>query len=389
LIYRFFFRLVLMRLDAERAHRLATRVIEAVDRPRPIGALTRRLLRPTDRRLRVNALGLAFSNPLGVAAGMDKDARCFDGLGDLGFGHVEAGTVTAEGQSGHQPPRVGRLPDERAIHNRMGFPNPGAEVFADRLATRAGHTVVGVNVGKSMSAELSRAAADYRATVRLVAPHADYLVINVSSPNTPGLRSMQTVDELGKLVDEVRAELRATGHEPPLLVKIAPDLSDGEIDAIADLAVSIGLDGIVAVNTTVDRDVLGRSAADELPDQLGGISGAPLKRRALEVLRRLYARTGDRLVLISVGGIETVEDAWTRIEAGATLIQAHTGFVYGGPLWPRRLNRALARRVTAAGYDSIQEAVGRKATAQGGSSTDSASGPVATTSAVTRPTRVA
>jgi dihydroorotate dehydrogenase len=307
------------------------------------------VLAPGDPRLEVEALGLTFASPLGVAAGLDKEAECFAGLGDLGFGHVEVGTVTARAQAGNPQPRVGRLPRDRALYNRMGFPNPGASAFAQRLAGRPRHVVVGVNVGKSMDVELADAAADYRATVRLLAPLADYLVINVSSPNTPGLRSMQSVDELRGLVDAVRDELRAIGHAPPLLVKIAPDLADAEIDAIADYAVETGLDGLVAVNTTIDDTVLDRSTAEERAAVYGGISGAPLKRRAVEVLRRLRARAGDDLVLISVGGIENADDAWERLAAGATLVQAYTGFVYGGPLWPRRINRQLARR--AAGRD--------------------------------------
>lgn len=333
-----------MRLDAERAHRLAARALRAIDRLPGVGAALRHVLNPPDPRLEVSALGLTFANPLGVAAGLDKEADCFDALGDLGFGHVEVGTVTARGQDGNPRPRVGRLPGDRALHNRMGFPNPGAAAFAERLRARSGRTVVGVNVGKSMDVDLADAAVDYRASVRLLAPLADYLVVNVSSPNTPGLRSMQSVDELRKLIDAVREEMREIGHEPPLLVKIAPDLADGEVDAIADLAVEMGLDGIVAVNTTVDTGVLANSSARERSAVLGGISGAPLKRRALEVLRRLRERAGDELVLISVGGIENADDAWERIEAGATLIQAYTGFVYGGPLWPRRVNRELARR---------------------------------------------
>jgi dihydroorotate dehydrogenase len=240
----------------------------------------------------------------------------------------------------------------------MGFPNPGAEVVADRLRRRTGRTVVGVNIGKSKAAPVEHAGADYRASVRRLAPVSDYVVINVSSPNTPGVREMQAVDLLGALVSDVRSELEASGTEVPLLIKIGPDLSDEELDAVAELAVTLGLDGIVAVNTTVDRSglVASRDAAASVDG--GGVSGAPLKTRALEVLKRLYARVGDDLVLISVGGIETPDDAWERILAGATLVQAYTGFIYGGPAWPRRMNAALARRVHEAGRSSIQELVG-------------------------------
>lgn len=324
----------------------------------PLRALTGRLLGPRDPRLRVRALGLDVASPLGLAAGFDKDATGFAGLAALGFGFVEVGTITAHGQPGNPRPRVFRASADRALVNGMGFPNEGAEAAAARLARRRPRDgVVGVNVGKTKAASLEEAAADYQATVRRLAPLADYLVLNVSSPNTPGLREMQTVERLTELVEAVRTAMRAAAAEIPLLVKIAPDLSDADLDAIADLALHLQLDGIVAVNTTVDKAVL-RATPAALRELPGGVSGAPLKARAVEVLRRLHARTGGKLTLISVGGIETADDAWERIRAGATLVQAYTGFVYGGPLWPRKVNRGLARRVREAGLTSVGQAVG-------------------------------
>jgi dihydroorotate dehydrogenase len=222
--------------------------------------------------------------------------------------------------------------------------------------------VVGVNIGKTRAVPDADAAADYAASARAVAAVADYVVVNVSSPNTPGLRDMQAVDRLAALIAAVRTALAdaprrqgADGRGPlPLLVKISPDLGDADVDAIADLALRERLDGLIATNTTIDRGAL---RDPDVPFE-GGISGAPLKPRALAVLRRLHARTGGRLTLISVGGIETADDAWERIRAGATLVQAYTGFVYGGPLWPRRINRGLARRVRDAGLGSVQDAIG-------------------------------
>jgi dihydroorotate dehydrogenase len=356
-IYRLFFTLVLRRLDPEVAHSIASRALRAATGIPGLGGLIRRMLAPRDPRREVRALGRTFPTPLGVAAGVDKDASWFDGLGALGFGHVEVGTVTAAAQEGNPRPRVFRLVRDRALLNRMGFPNPGADVVAERLRRRGGAPVVGVNVGKSRVAPVEEAGADHRAAVQRLAPFADYLVVNVSSPNTPGLRGLQDPELLGPLVGEVRAELEAVGANVPLLVKIGPDLDDDQIDAIADLAVALGLDGIVAVNTTADRGGLATSRdAAGIGD--GGVSGAPLRARALEVLRRLHSRVGDDVVLVSVGGIETPDDAWERILAGATLIQAYTGFVYGGPGWPRRINRALSRRAREAGVRSIQELVG-------------------------------
>lgn len=316
----------------------------------------RRALQPRSPSLEVRALGQSFPSPLGAAAGMDKDATWLEGLGALGFGFVEVGTVTAQPQHGNHGKRVWRLTKDRALLNRMGFPNPGAEVMGRRLRERRARVIVGVNVGKSMDTPLEEAGADYRLSVRTLAPLADFLVLNVSSPNTPGLRRMQAVEPLRSLISDVRDELAAVDAHVPLLVKIGPDLSNEVIDAIAALAVELELDGIVATNTTVERRNLSADAA--LANAEGGVSGVPLKARAVTVLERLHERVGGRLVLISVGGIETPEDAWQRILAGATLLQAYAGFVYGGPLWPSRINRGLARKLRDSEYGSLRQALG-------------------------------
>jgi dihydroorotate dehydrogenase len=363
-IYRLLYTLLLSRFDAERVHHFTARGLRLVNGIPVKRRLLRRLLAPHDPALRVRALGLDFPSPLGLAAGFDKDAAGFDAYTTFGFGFVEIGTVTAQGQPGNAGKRVFRLTRERALVNRMGFPNEGAAAAEARLRTRDrtdGGDVVGVNVGKTRLAE--DADADYQESVRRLAPHADYLVLNVSSPNTPGLRDLQTVERLAELIASVRVALAAVPRTVPLLVKIAPDLSDEDVDAIADLALRERLDGLIATNTTIDRGALRDPAAPDVPAE-GGISGAPLKPRALAVLRRLHARTEGRLTLISVGGIETADDAWERIRAGATLVQAYTGFVYGGPLWPRRINRGLARQVHEAGLSSIAEAIGTDAARQ-------------------------
>jgi dihydroorotate dehydrogenase len=359
MIYTALFNLMLRRLAPEHAHRLAAATLRAACRIPGCAALLRRLLGAYDPVLRVDALGLSFPSPLGVAAGLDKDASCFEGLGLLGFGFVEVGTVTAHPQPGNPQPRVFRVLGDRALLNRMGFPSPGAAAVAARLRHRSGNVIVGSNVGKSMAVPLERAASDYRAGVRALAPVCDYLVVNVSSPNTPGLKQMQTVELLRPLLREVQRELREIGVELPLLVKVGPDLADRQLLAIADLALELGIDGIVAVNTSEDRSLLSDPSALAGVDG-GGVSGPPLRTRAVEVLRLLRARVGDRLVLISVGGISTPEDAWERILAGATLLQVYTGFVYGGPAWPSHVNRALAQRVRVAGAGSIQQLVGSR-----------------------------
>jgi len=349
-LWRALFRLVLTRLDAERAHQLGARMLRLLGR---FPAL-RRVLGPRDPRLEVRALGLTFPSPVGMAAGFDKDAELVGGLQALGFGFVEVGTVTAQAQPGNPRPRLVRLPEDRALINRMGFNNHGAHAAAGRLRTRrrGEGLVVGVNLGKTKLAD--DPVADYVASATLLAPLADYVVLNVSSPNTPGLRDLQAVDQLRDLVRAVRPVLAGR----PLLVKIAPDLLDEDVDAVADLALAEGLDGLIATNTTIARSGL-RSSADAVEAAgAGGLSGPPVAARALEVLRRLHARVGDRLVLISVGGIENADDAWARITAGATLVQGYTGFVYGGPLWARDLHRGLSDHLDAAGVGRLADAVG-------------------------------
>jgi dihydroorotate dehydrogenase len=351
-MYRLLFRVVLRRVPAETAHRAGFALIQVAGRSGAAGLL-RRWLGPRDPVLTVHALGLEFPGPLGLAAGFDKDARAAAGLSALGFGFVEVGTVTAQAQPGNPRPRMFRLPADRALVNRMGFNNDGAAAAAARLRRRPrGGPVVGVNIGKTRSVPEQEAAADYAASARAVADVADYVVVNVSSPNTPGLRDLQAADRLRPVLVAVREALdAATGpaaagsRRVPLLVKIAPDLAGHDVDAVADLAVELGLDGIIATNTTVSREGLASSAAEVTAAGAGGLSGPPLRAPALAVLRRLRDRAGDRLVLIAAGGIETPDDAWERLAAGATLVQAYTGFIYGGPLWPRRMHAGLARRL--------------------------------------------
>jgi len=356
--YDALFRGVLARVEPERAHRLGFRAI------RSGRVVARAVIRvPAEP---VQAMGLTFPNPLGLAAGFDKNARGIDALAALGFGFVEVGTVTALPQPGNPRPRLFRLPEDRAVVNRMGFNNDGAEAVAHRLgsrqrrldrrdgrrrvnvrhnARRAGRPLIGINIGKSRAVpEDDRTAvlADYATSARLLAPYADYLVVNVSSPNTPGLRALQAVDRLGPLLEEVRRVADEAALRPiPLCVKIAPDLADDDVLAIADLARERELEGLIATNTTVSRTGL-RTASDgvaALGD--GGLSGPVLRRRSMEVLRLLRSRDPETTV-ISVGGISSAEDVRERLRAGATLVQAYTGFVYGGPLWPRRVVRDLA-----------------------------------------------
>jgi dihydroorotate dehydrogenase len=296
-------------------------------------------------------MGIEFPHAFGLAAGFDKNAKAVPGLLALGFGHVEIGTVTARPQPGNPKPRLFRLIEDRAVVNRMGFNNDGAAVVAGRLhrvrRTRVGrNAVIGVNIGKTKVTPVEHAVADYVESARLLAPFASYLVVNVSSPNTPGLRDLQAVDELRPLLTAVKAVTDApSGSGParrvPLVVKIAPDLADDDVDAVADLALELGLDGISATNTTIQRP-RSLASAPEAVDAIGagGLSGPVLRERSTEVLGRLRDRVGDRLALIGVGGVSSPEDLRDRLAAGADLVQAYTGFIYGGPTWPAIMARA-------------------------------------------------
>ena len=349
-MYRVIYAVLLRRLPAEGAHRAAFSLIRAVPEIPGLAWVLRRVLAPRDPSLRVRALGRDFPGPLGLAAGFDKDGEGVAGLAALGFSFIEVGTVTARPQPGNPKPRMFRFPEERALVNRMGFNNHGAAALSARLrALRAApgpKPIIGVNIGKTKAVPEDEAVADYVTSARLVADVADYVVVNVSSPNTPGLRNLQAADKLRPILTGVRAALddASPRRRVPLLVKIAPDLADPDVDAIADLALDLGLDGIIATNTTISREGLRDSAAVAEAGP-GGMSGTPLKQRSLDVLTRLHDRCGKRLTLIAAGGITTPADAEARFAAGATLLQAYTAFIYEGPFWPSRVQRGLAARL--------------------------------------------
>lgn len=340
-LYSLLFRAVLRHLDPERAHHLAFPVVQGASL---LGPALRNWCAPHPS-LQVRTLGLDFPSPFGLAAGFDKNAQAVMGLGALGFGHVEVGTLTRHPQPGNPQPRMFRLVEDRALINRMGFNNGGSAAALPRIerARMQRHRpIIGVNIGKSRVTEVENATEDYVWSAQRLAPIADYLAVNVSSPNTPGLRGLQELSALQPLLTEVRQAAGAT----PLLVKIAPDMDDTQLDGITDLALELGLDGIIATNTTLSRDGL-RTAADIVATMgAGGLSGAPLAARSLAVLERIRARTPDDFCVISVGGVTTSGDVLERLAAGATLVQGYTAFIYEGPLWVRRINQGLLR----AGY---------------------------------------
>lgn len=332
-------------LDAERAHRLTIAALKLV----PPG-----LPADTDRVLAVTVAGLDFPNPVGLAAGFDKDAEVYAQMLGFGFGFVEIGTVTPLPQAGNERPRLFRLAEDRAVINRMGFNNRGAQAAAARLGRRGrGRGIVGANVGANKDS-VDRIA-DYAAGIRTFAPLADYLTVNVSSPNTPGLRGLQDEAALGELL---AAAVEARGAaRPPIFLKVAPDLASAQVDGIARTAIDRGIDGLIVGNTTVSRPALRSRHRGEA----GGLSGAPLKGLALERLRDFRRATGGALPLIAAGGIENGVDAWHRIRAGASLVQLYTALVYEGPDLAARIASELRRLAALEGMSSIIEAIGADA----------------------------
>jgi dihydroorotate dehydrogenase len=357
-MYRLLFERILAKFDPERMHQLGFGLLRALLYFPFLQRLVRGFTSPRDPALELEVFGKQLDSPLGLAAGFDKDAVGYGQLYALGFGFIEIGTLTGQAQPGNPKPRMFRFVQHRALINRLGFNNRGSLAAVERLS-QPRDVPLGVNIGKTKLVAEEVAVADYVASAERLGAHADYVVVNVSSPNTPGLRNLQAVELLRPLLSAVRQALDrvAPARHVPLLVKIAPDLADDDVDAVADLALELALDGIIATNTTIGRAPLTPAEAERAG--AGGLSGAPVKARSLAVLRRLYARVGTRMVLIGVGGIESAEDVLERIQAGATLVQAYTGFIYGGPLWPSRLRRELSLLLRERGFANVRDAIGR------------------------------
>ncbi|MBW3569670.1 MAG: quinone-dependent dihydroorotate dehydrogenase [Gemmatimonadetes bacterium] len=354
---------LLFSLPPEPAHRAASAALHAAMLTPPQRAAARALLQVRDPALAVERFGIRFPNPVGMAAGFDKAGGSFNALGALGFGFVEIGTVTALAQPGNPAPRLFRLPADAALLNRMGFNNPGADAVAARLRRTPVEPVLGINLGKSKAAPLEDAAADYLRTLELLEPFAAYLAVNVSSPNTPGLRQLQDAAPLRELLRALRlraAQLASArgGAARPLLLKIAPDLTDPQVEEAAAIALEEGLAGVIATNTTVSRAGLRTPAAQVERLGAGGISGAPVHRRAVEVVSLVYRTTGGRLPVVGVGGIFGADDAWRMVRAGAGLVQVWTGFIYRGFGIAREINRGLLHRLRREGMRSLDQAVG-------------------------------
>lgn len=332
-------------LDSEAAHRLAVGGLKMLPQRNP----------PKAGILATEVAGIAFPNPVGVAAGFDKDAEVPDALLGLGFGFAEVGSITPLPQAGNPRPRLFRLARDRAVINRMGFNNGGAQAALERFAARKSRAgVVGINIGANKDSQ--DRIADYATMTRLMAPHASYLAVNISSPNTPGLRALQDEGALAELLDAVLAARAGAMPEapPPIFLKVAPDLEPADIDAIARIALDKQLGALIVSNTTISRPPLRSSHAGET----GGLSGAPLRPLALERLRDFRKATGGAIPLVGVGGIASADDAWERIKAGASLVQIYSAMVYEGPWLGARIVRGLECLMRREGFASIAEAVG-------------------------------
>jgi dihydroorotate dehydrogenase len=335
-------------VDAERAHDIGMRALR-------LGAASLfSPSTPTDEILAVERFGLTFANPLGMAAGFDKNGQVVGALAELGFGSVEVGTITLEPQPGNPKPRLFRLPADDALINRLGFNNEGAAVVAERIGRLPNRPcVIGVNIGKNKNVANEFAAANYLACFEIMHPVADYIAVNVSSPNTPSLRELQHSDLLSDLITSLQNRNLQLGAKP-LLIKIAPDLDAGELESIVATCLDVGISGIIATNTTISRSGLtpGMGGAG------GGVSGRPLRSRSTEVIAAVFRLSKGKLTIIGVGGIFDANDAFEKIAAGASLVQAYTGFVYGGPSFASRLNAGLADILHSRGFKGLDDAFG-------------------------------
>jgi dihydroorotate dehydrogenase len=358
-MYRSIIYPLLQRIDAERTHDGTLRLLAAVERMPLARRALARALYGDDARLQADLAGLRFSNPLGVAAGLDKNAVAMRTWGALGWGHIEVGTVTPQPQSGNKQPRVFRLPHDRALINRMGFPGQGMHAVRDRLSRLDRRQfVVGANIGANKtSVEAGRAVDDYVQVLEFLYPYADYFTVNVSSPNTARLRDLQGALALGALIAAVVACRNSMGQRKPVFLKIAPDLEQAELQAIVAVCVQHGIDALVATNTTIARPATLHSTVRE---QIGGLSGAPVRARSTEVIRMLHMLSGGALPIIGVGGVFSAEDVWEKLLAGASLVQIYTGLVYEGPLMAWRIKRDLLRLMNRHGVRSLADIVGSK-----------------------------
>lgn len=361
MLYRTIARPILFRMDPERAHRLIVHGLgKAVRLPGVLPMMRSFWDVKPDPRLETELFGIRFRHPVGLAAGLDKDAVAVEGFAGMGLAFLEVGTVTPVGQPGNDRPRLFRLPDDEALINRMGFNNEGAEAMAARLARlRERRVPIAVNIGKNKATPNEKAPDDYRACLRVLYPYGDFFVVNISSPNTPDLRKLQHGEELKALLDAVHGEIaeqaaRTGGAPKPVVVKLAPDMTEAELEQTVDILASGGVSGIIATNTTLSRD--GLTHPNRM--QQGGLSGRPLRERSTDVIRTIYRLTGGKLPIIGSGGIFDARDAYDKIRAGASLVEVYTSLIYKGPGVVRSIAAELSALLARDGFRRVGDAVG-------------------------------
>jgi dihydroorotate dehydrogenase len=362
-MYDFLYRNLFTFFDAEYSHRMALQCLRVVGTVPPVRAGLARLTSCNLAGMSINALGLAFDHPLGLAAGFDKDALCLAGLRALGFSFVEVGTVTPRPQHGNDGKRMIRLLGENALVNRMGFPSLGASVVEQRLRAQPRcKGPIGISLGNNRETPLDQVVTDYQATLDRLYPYGDYFVINISSPNTANLRKLQTADYLGDVMSNIRQHMNTlAGGQPikPLLIKIAADLTWEQIDNLIALCLAHQLDGVIATNTlAVSRDQPADQPHSPQKTFQGGLSGEPLRERSTEIIRYIYQRTQGKLSIIGVGGVFTGDDLWNKLEAGASLVQSYTGFIYRGPMFVKKVLLEVRQRMEREGVHNLHEIIG-------------------------------
>jgi dihydroorotate dehydrogenase len=342
-LYKILLKPIFFLFDPEKIHYITFSLIRFTHGIPGVAALYRLMFKMNDKRLERKVFGLTFPNPVGLAAGMDKDARLVDEFGDLGFGFVEIGTLTPKAQPGNDKPRLFRLIKDEAIINRMGFNNYGVEDAVLRLKKRKSKVIVGGNIGKNKITPNEEAVKDYELAFEALYEYVDYFVVNVSSPNTPNLRALQEKEPLKELLKAVKAKNSVKKFPKPILLKIAPDLTDGQLDDIIEIVKETSIDGVIATNTTIDRSGLKTSKEEVEKIGAGGLSGIPLKKKSTEVIKYLVQKSGNAFPVIGVGGIHSAEDALEKLNAGAVLVQLYTGFIYEGPALIKEINKAILK----------------------------------------------
>ena len=341
-MYKLLLKPLLFQLDPEKAHKLVTKISNFMSLIPGMKSIFRAIYCVNDKRLEREVFGIKFPNPVGLAAGFDKEAKLYNSFTDFGFGFIEVGTITPKGQPGNPKPRLFRLPNDEALINRMGFNNEGLEVAIERLKNRNSNIIIGGNIGKNKVTPNEDAVSDYEKCFMALFPYVDYFVVNVSSPNTPNLRELQDKEPLTKLLVHLQELNNHKDKQKPILLKIAPDLNHEQLNDIVSIVEDSKIAGLIATNTTISRE--GLLTTGHSKEEAGGLSGKPVREKSAEVIRYIHKKSNGRIPIIGVGGIHSAKDALEKLDAGASLVQVYTGFIYEGPSLVKQINKAILKR---------------------------------------------